>query len=479
MKFIKNITNKKMKSNLNRNLSESNIHDLNQKYASLLNNSQNSLSINNDFPDTVKTLQRSIHEISQKIEEDKINLRILKERHIKKQGEFNKLSGKPVNKTKEQVLQEVKTKIEKYKNRQIFDPNYGKKEHIPLPDEETFLIKKNTNKCQLQLDFLRDEINKHILSNLKLSNAIKEVRKDKLRLTEKYEKIESENKEIQRDLMLVELKNKRIYNRIQFKCLNDVCAQGKKIEAIFLQNRDKLENDYHQVIEANILREKEHKNDLKKLRLRNAIFADKARNKSSSNATSGLLVEDNDEIYDRMPILDTLINKWKYITKYKKTMINKYIKHAKDVKISFDKLLKYLGLDNLDDLPDVISKDQKQANEIETYLSKLNTEVEELREKKINLEKKIILLNNSKKNDKLEQTNFVGEIKEKTEIIRKKNDRLEQNINRKRNIFKLMQKPTFDFLRKLQQTYLTDFVASRHYVEDNEKLDETINRISI
>ena len=473
MKFIKNITNKKMKSNLNRNLSESNIHDLNQKYASLLNNSQNSLSINNDFPDTVKTLQRSIHEISQKIEEDKINLRILKERHIKKQGEFNKLSGKPVNKTKEQVLQEVKTKIEKYKNRQIFDPNYGKKEHIPLPDEETFLIKKNTNKCQLQLDFLRDEINKHILSNLKLSNAIKEVRKDKLRLTEKYEKIESENKEIQRDLMLVELKNKRIYNRIQFKCLSDVCTQGKKIEAIFLQNRDKLESDYHQVIEANILREKEHKNDLKKLRLRNAIFADKARNKSSSNATSGLLVEDNDEIYDRMPILDTLINKWKYITKYKKTMINKYIKHARDVKISFDKLLKYLGLDNLDDLPDVISKDQKQANEIETYLSKLNTEVEELREKKINLEKKIILLNNSKKNDKLEQTNFVGEIKEKTEIIRKKNDRLEQNINRKRNIFKLMQKPTFDFLRKLQQTYLTDFVASRHYVEDNEKLDET------
>ena len=89
------------------------------------------------------------------------------------------------------------------------------------------------------------------------------------------------------------------------------------------------------------------------------------------------------------------------------------------------------------------------------------------------MEKKIILLNNSKKNDKLEQTNFVGEIKEKTEIIRKKNDRLEQNINRKRNIFKLMQKPTFDFLRKLQQTYLTDFVASRHYVEDNEKLDET------
>ena len=464
-----------MKSSLNRNLSESNIHDPYQKYNYLLNNSQNSFSVNNEFPDTVITLQRSIHEISQKIEEDKINLRILKERHTKKQGEFNKLSGKPVNKTKEQVLQEVKNKIEKYKNRQIFDPNYGKKEHIPLPDEETFLIKKNTNKCQLQLDFLRDEINKHILSNLKLTDAIKEVRKDKLRLTEKYEKVECENKEIERDLMLVELKNKKIFKKIPFKQLSSLCQIGKKLENNFLEKRDELEGKYHKAIELNILREKEHKNDLKKIRLRNAIFADKARNKkgNSSNVTSGLLVEDNDEIYDRIPVLDMLINKWKYIIKYKKTMINKYIKHSRDVKISFDKMLKYLGLENLNELPDIISKDQKQVNEIETYLSKLNTEVDELKEKKFNLEKKIVLLNNSKKNDKLEQTNFVGEIKEKTDIIRKKNDRLEQNINRKRNIFKLMQKPTFDFLRKLQQTYLTDFVASRHYVEDNEKLDET------
>ena len=103
-------------------------------------------------------------------------------------------------------MQEVKTKIQKYKNRQIFDPNYGKKEHIPLPDEETFLIKKNTSKSKLQLDFLRDEINKHILSNFKLSNAIKEVRKDKLRLTEKFERIEEENKEIEKNLALVELK---------------------------------------------------------------------------------------------------------------------------------------------------------------------------------------------------------------------------------------------------------------------------------
>ena len=130
-----------MKIGLNRNLSEGNIYDSEQKYSNLVNKPKK-YNLKNEylFPDTVKTLQHSIHEISQKIEEDKINLRIIKERHTKKQNEFNKLSGKPAKKTKEQLMQEVKTKIQKYKNRQIFDPNYGKKEHIPLPVEETFLI---------------------------------------------------------------------------------------------------------------------------------------------------------------------------------------------------------------------------------------------------------------------------------------------------------------------------------------------------
>ena len=36
-----------------------------------------------------------------------------------------------------------------------------------------------------------------------------------------------------------------------------------------------------------------------------------------------------------------------------------------------------------------------------------------------------------------------------------------------------MQQPTFDFLRKMQQTYLTDFVVSKHNVQDNDKLTET------
>ena len=231
-----------MKSDKKPNNSEGNsIHQSQEQNSSQKINENSHQSNQLLFTDTVDILQNSIHQISIKIEEDKINLRILKERQFKKQSEFNKLAGKPVEKTKEQLLQEVKDKIEKYKNRQIFDPNYGKKEHVILPDEETFLVKKNTNKCKIELDFLRDEINKQILSNLKLSNDIKEVRKDRLRLTEKFARIEEENKEIEKNILIIQARNKKIYNRIHFKDLDTVKEHGKKLENEFLEKRDILE----------------------------------------------------------------------------------------------------------------------------------------------------------------------------------------------------------------------------------------------
>ena len=464
-----------MKSSLNRNLSEGNIHNIdNNKYLNIIKRKKiqkfNPLSI-----DTVATLQNSIHEISRKIEEDKINLHILQERHFKRQTEYNKLAGKPEIKTKDQILQEVKIKIQKYKNRQIFEPNYGKKEHIMLPDEETFKIKKNSHKCQTELDFLKDEINKEKYLNDILSNEIREVRKDKLRLSEKYEKIEEKNKEMERTLRDIQFRNKKIYNKIHFKDLNAVKSEGKILETQFLESREKLEYKYHKVIEANIKRKKDHKNELKQIRLKNAIFADKARLKKMNHSltTNSIKIENNYEIHDRMPILDTLINKWKYITKYKKNMLEKYIKHANQIRISFEKLLEYLGLEKYESLPEIFSKDQKQMTSVETYLNKISTEVDLLKEEKNNLEKKIILLKRTKLEDKEVQNNLVEDRKEKIEILKKNNNRIEEYMNKKRNIFKEIQEPTFDFLRKMQQTYLTDFVVSKNNVDSNSKLNET------
>ena len=344
-----------------------------------------------------------------------------------------------------------------------------------LPDEETFKIKKNSHKCQTELNFLKDEINKEKYLNDILSNEIREVKKDKLRLSEKYEKIEEKNKEMERTLRDIQFRNKKIYNKIHFKDLNAVKSEGKILETQFLESRDKLEYKYHKVIEANIKREKDHKNELKQIRLKNAIFADKARLKKMNHSltTNSIKIENNYEIHDRMPILDTLINKWKYITKYKKNMLEKYIKHANQIRISFEKLLEYLGLEKYESLPEIFSKDQKQMTSVETYLNKISTEVDLLKEEKNNLEKKIILLKRTKREDKEEQNNLVEDRKEKIEILKKNNNRIEEYMNKKRNIFKEIQEPTFDFLRKMQQTYLTDFVVSKNNVDSNSKLNET------
>ena len=103
----------------------------------------------------------------------------------------------------------------------------------------------------------------------------------------------------------------------------------------------------------------------------------------------------------------------------------------------------------------------------------MTSEVDSLKEEKVNIKKKIIVLNNSKKNDKEEQINLVEDMKEKIDILKKNNSKLEQNMNKKRSLFRQMQQPTFYFLKKMQKTYLTDFVVSKNNVDENVKLTES------
>ena len=364
--------------------------------------------------------------------------------------------------------------MEKLKNHQIFDPNYGKKNPVIQPDEETKMIQKNTGKCKIELDNLTDAINKQVLFNTKLSREIDEVRKEKFRIAEKLDKINGENKKIEEELNHMQNKNIKIYKKIQFKELNRVKERGRTIENEFLDKRDYLENKYHREIEANIRREKDHKNDLRKIRLKNAIFADKARKKGGNHSmtTHGIKIEDQEEIHDRMPILDILIDKWRYITKYKRNMLDIYIKYSNQLRTSFNKLLEYLGLEKLDKLPEIYTKNEQQMSAIESYLSTISTEVDNLNEQKSLLEKQIAVMQEAKKLDKEERINLIEERKEKIQLLKSYNEEIEEAINRKKRIFKDLEEPTFNFLRKLQTTYLSDFVVKKNNVEDTTKLNE-------
>jgi hypothetical protein len=113
----------------------------------------------------------------------------------------------------------------------------------------------------------------------------------------------------------------------------------------------------------------------------------------------GVKKEDNEaalmadeDISDRAPILEALIDKWKFFIKSKKIMLDKYIKNSTSITDSFDKMTKYLGTDNYESLPFILEKMETQMSSIEMFISKLNNEQDVLEEEKREYEEKIRIL---------------------------------------------------------------------------------------
>ena len=57
--------------------------------------------------------------------------------------------------------------------------------------------------------------------------------------------------------------------------------------------------------------------------------------------------------------------------------------------------------------------------------------------------------------------------------MKKLDDEILEQIARKRQLFQNMQECTFDFLKKMQNTYLAEFVVKRMNIEENSKINET------
>ncbi len=113
----------------------------------------------------------------------------------------------------------------------------------------------------------------------------------------------------------------------------------------------------------------------------------------------GVKKEDNEaalmadeDISDRAPILEALIEKWKYYIKTKKIMLDKYIRNSSSIRESFDKMIQYLGTDSYESLPFILEKMEAQMSTIEMFISKLNNEQDRLEEEKKSYEDKISLL---------------------------------------------------------------------------------------
>ena len=429
-------------------------------------------SSNQQKTNNISQIQDSIQAMVREIEKEKINLRLSQERYAKKLREYNEILGKPVALTKEQKLKMMKEKLEKLKTRQIFSPNYGHRVRPVNPEEEIKRIQKSSSLNEIKLNDIKNGVNKQALINERILREINEVRKDKILLKTKLSKIEEENQEIEKDLAYITKKNQKNTKKLKFQDLKNTKNDGLILENKFKMDRDILEEKYHKVIEANIRKERMRANELSKQRLMNAIFADNARKKLNKSSSKQEIKENDDDIQDRMPILDSLLDKWNYIINYKRKMINKYINYSTQVKNAFDKLILFLGLEKYNELPIVYEKDEAQMAKIDELYSNITNEVDNLKSKKTLLQKQIYILSETKKIDNSNKQQYIKEKKENIENLKQLNEEITEQILLKRKLFTNMQECTFEYLKKMEKTYLANFVVKKMNIEENSKINE-------
>ena len=419
----------------------------------------------------IDNIQKELQEITKKIEQEKINLRICKERYEKKLKLYRELQGKPTQLTKEEKEKEKKKK----KDRGFFSPiSHKPGKNIEILENET-KSKKSLNKNTITFQGLTNEINILELTNQDLKNQIFNMKKQKLFLLNQRENVKEENKNLEKKLEQMKINNEESKNKIKNNELKESIENGIQQQKNFVKTRDELENEYHRIIEEYIKREAERKKEQTK-KQQILLFGSDSKNlikgANSKEIERQLKLLSADEISDRIPILEELINKWKYTNKFKRHMIEKYIINSEKIKEAFDRILKYYDADNYNELPIIFEKNNEQFNNIDKFLSQLENNVNEKENEKINLENKIKNLTNDRIKSYELRDNYIKEKKEKIEELNQGIEHLEKEINEKRDLFLKIQPICDNYLLKLDSTNLSQFIYDKAQIEPNKKYNE-------
>ena len=434
----------------------------------------------------IEDIQQEIQNVTKKIEHEKINLRITEERYEKTKNEYNRLQGKPEAKTKEDKEKERKEKKEKQKIKiedQKKEPKQQNKHQIlnETAKKKFFELMKQES----EIDSLTKQINQINLDCEDLKQQIEYLRKQKNSNDTQLNDINKKNDKLTKDTKKLKEKNSNTNKNIEETDeteLKNEEQKGLEQDREFLRKRDKLEDKYHKIIEAKILRERERKKEQAQKRQMLGMMAMNAMNNTNKKKTVGFKeIEDRiktlkaQEISDRIPILDEVINKWKEINKVKKVMLEKYNKNAETIKDAFDIIMKFLGLYSYDELPIIFQKNEDQISSIEMYISELTNEKNSKEEHKNNLKKQIKELEDKIDKRDFEKTDFKSVKKDNIAELENKIKEVEKDIKEKREFFEKLKPDTENFLNKMNNTYVRDYVPNiiplkdLKYSEDNIK----------
>ena len=463
---------KEIKNNIENEESNNYTSEISETISQKKNESKGNKSKEFNIYSKIDDIQKELQEITKKIEQEKINLRICKERYDKKLKLYRELQGKPTQLSREEKEKERKIK----KEREFFSPIKHKPgKNIELSENEN-KVKKQLNKNTIIFEELTNDINSLELIHQDLKDEIFNMKKQKLLVINQRDIMKEENKNLEKEINQIKKKNEDSRNKIKNKELKETINKGIEQEKNFIKTRDELENEYHRIIEEYVKREAERKKEqIKKQQI--LLFGSDTKNlikgANSKEIEKQIKLLSAEEISDRIPILDELINKWKYINKFKKHMVDKYIKNSEKVKETFDKIIKFSDVDNYSELPIIFRKNEEQFSNIDKFISQLEKEIKEKEINKKDLEIKISNLTNKRIENYESKENYIQEKKKKIEELNQLINNIEKEIEEKRNFFIQIQPISDEYLLKLESTYLSEFINDKVQIDKNKKYNES------
>lgn len=426
----------------------------------------------------VEDIQLEIQEVTKLIEHEKINLRISNERYEKQFVKYSELQGKPIPKNKDQKEKEKREAKELQRSRKLADPPAKKTTKDKEIQESRVKTLKEISKNETDLEFLTGEINEIVLTNQDLKEQIADLRKQKKIISDQRDMIIESNKEKEKEIERLQKMNEIGEGKINSKRveLTKSVDKGENQQKYFRKNRDELEGDYHSIIEEFIKREREQKKEQAKKRQILAMVADSKSTFKGSNAIeleNQIKLMANEEISDRTPILEQIVNKWKSINKVKKYMIEKYENNSIAIKQAFQGMMEYLQINQYEDLPIIFKKAMNQMANINIYSNQLENENVELYTTKMLLQDKIKYLSNRKNSVNQTKSSFAEEKQGSIDALEKRIATLEEDINRKRKLFLRLQPGIDEYLGRLNQTYLSEYIPNKLQIDSHLKYSET------
>ena len=433
----------------------------------------------------VKLIQKEIQLVTRKIEREKIKLRITDERLESKKNQFNKLQGKPVQKNEEEKERDHKQKLAQNRNHKLETVQKPKKvnkaEEFRLTQKKQFSL---IEKQKAELDGLTKAINETNLKVAELKLEISNLRKRKIANEFELNKLIAKNDEIKnKNLQLKEINDKG-FEKIEkedMQILHQKKEEGIEQDKDFQLERDGLELQYHKIIEANIQKERERKKEQAKKRQMLGIMAKqvmKKRTKSKNKEVDDSIEEQikklkSEEIADRIPILDLIIEKWKDVNKFKKNMLIKYNQNSLVLKKSFEIIKKFLGVEDYEELPIIYKKMQEQMESVRVYICELENEKHEKEEKKKMILEQIKILSDAQVQNTKTKINFDENKKQNIEKLKKHIEYMKHEIQEKREFFCQLQPMTDKFLNKISETYVGDYIPKKVRLLKKNKYNES------